>query len=224
MINTVLLLLYLQHVVYADLYLHYPRGSNNKLNEQQKNVRNDNRLFDSQNNANSGYNIGDDCNPACAVDTNNDNQANPDTYNSSLPGAGRGVMYYYAGSYLSVEWTAQHGCGKENPHLDCEVILQYACEDTLPGLRNGERIATIGGGQNDNGQNTNLRNTVTGSFQIKLLCMDFSFNCWTTRAYTYPFFLSLRLFSLVLLHHSLYYFISCRQKRARISKYNKSWS
>ena len=134
--------------VHADLYLHYPRGSNNKLNERQSNVRNDNRLFDSQNNANAGYNVGDDCIPACAVDTNDDNNAAPDTYNASAPGAGQGMMYYYAGSLLDIEWTAQHGCGKENPHMDCEIIIQYACSDTMPKISNGKRIATIGGGQN----------------------------------------------------------------------------
>ena len=157
-----LLLSLLVGIASADLYLHHPRGSNNKLNERQKNVRNDNRLFDSQNNANSGYNVGDDCNPACAIDTNNDNNAAPDTYNATAPGAGEGMMYYYAGSFLQLEWTAQHGCGKNNPHVDCEIIVQYACEDTMPNLRNGHRIATIGGGQNDNGQNTNDLNTLTG--------------------------------------------------------------
>jgi hypothetical protein len=145
----------------ADLYLHHIRGSNNKLNEVQGNVRNDNRLFDSQNNANAGYNVGDDCTPSCAVDTNNDNNAAPDTYDPTLPGAGKGMMYYYAGSLLHLEWTAQHGCGRENTNLDCQIIIQYACEDTMPGLRNGKRIATIGGGQNDNGQNTGDQNPWT---------------------------------------------------------------
>jgi hypothetical protein len=164
MLNILCLLLQLLHLgtTHADLYLHYPRGSNNKLNERQQNVRNDNRLFDSQNNGNAGYNVGDDCIPACAVDTNNDNNAAPDTYNVSAPGAGQGMMYYYAGSLLNIEWTAQHGCGKENPHLDCEIIIQYACGDTMPKISNGKRIATIGGGQNDNGQNTGGTNTLTG--------------------------------------------------------------
>ena len=35
----------------ADLYMHNPRGSNNKLNEVSNNAQNQNRLFDSQNNA-----------------------------------------------------------------------------------------------------------------------------------------------------------------------------
>ena len=41
--------------VHADIGMHTPRGSNNKLNEVNNNVRNDNRLFDSQTNAKSGY-------------------------------------------------------------------------------------------------------------------------------------------------------------------------
>jgi cytochrome bd-type quinol oxidase subunit 1 len=44
-------------VVSADSYMQHPRGSNNKLNEQQNNVRNNRRLFDSQNNDNSGYQV-----------------------------------------------------------------------------------------------------------------------------------------------------------------------
>ena len=32
----------------ADIYMHYPRGSNNRLNENSANRRNANRAFDSQ--------------------------------------------------------------------------------------------------------------------------------------------------------------------------------
>lgn len=39
-------------------------------------------------------------------------------------------MYYYEGSILPIEWTNQHGCGN-NAKTSCEIILQYACEDTL---------------------------------------------------------------------------------------------
>jgi len=39
-------------------------------------------------------------------------------------------MYFYEGSVLQIEWTNQHGCG-ENPRTHCDIILQYACEDTL---------------------------------------------------------------------------------------------
>ena len=43
----------------ADLYLHMPRGSNNRLNENSQNRANNNRLFDSQNNNKGGYNVAD---------------------------------------------------------------------------------------------------------------------------------------------------------------------
>jgi hypothetical protein len=39
-------------------------------------------------------------------------------------------MYYYEGSVLPIEWTNQHGCGG-NSKVSCEIVLQYACEDTL---------------------------------------------------------------------------------------------
>ena len=41
----------------ADIYMNNPRGSNNKLNEQNNNRQNANRLFDSQNNAAGGYQV-----------------------------------------------------------------------------------------------------------------------------------------------------------------------
>lgn len=45
-------------------------------------------------------------------------------------------MTYYEGSKVVMEWTQQHGCGL-NPTTHCDVIVQYACEDTLPALRDG---------------------------------------------------------------------------------------
>jgi hypothetical protein len=44
--------------VNADLYLHSFRGSNNRLDEANRDRRNANRLFDSQNNNRGGYNAG----------------------------------------------------------------------------------------------------------------------------------------------------------------------
>lgn len=44
-------------------------------------------------------------------------------------------MFYYVGSQLRIEWTAQHSCGHENNQ--CQIILQYMCDDTAPGLRDG---------------------------------------------------------------------------------------
>lgn len=45
-------------VVVADVYMHSPRGSNNRLNGENRERDNDNRLFDSQNNERGGYNVG----------------------------------------------------------------------------------------------------------------------------------------------------------------------
>ena len=42
-------------LVAGDMYLHNPRGSNDRLNEANTNRNNANRLFDSQNNAKGGY-------------------------------------------------------------------------------------------------------------------------------------------------------------------------
>ena len=44
----------------ADLYMHSVRGANNRVNEQNVNRNNNNRLWDSQNNNKGGYSIGVD--------------------------------------------------------------------------------------------------------------------------------------------------------------------
>jgi hypothetical protein len=50
--------------------------------------------------------VGDKCDPVCS---NANNQ-----YNASKEGAGEGVMYFYEGSTLPLEWTTQHSCGPES--------------------------------------------------------------------------------------------------------------
>ena len=45
-------------VVRGDIYLHNPRGSNNRLDEQTHERANNNRMFDSENNARGAYNVG----------------------------------------------------------------------------------------------------------------------------------------------------------------------
>jgi hypothetical protein len=94
---------------YGDVYMHAPRGSNDRNCEKNVNRNNGNRLFDSQNNAKGGY--------ACP-----------------RPRVGPTVpvdkMYHYEGSKVVIEWTNQHGCGT-NPMTGCEIVVQYACEDTL---------------------------------------------------------------------------------------------
>jgi len=110
---------------------HNPRGSNNKLSEQSNTVDNDHRLFDSGNSPKSGYQIGDKCDPVCQDGTL--------SYDANVPGAMEGVMYFYQGSELYIEWTASHGCGLGNPDVICQMILQYMCESDNPDLRDGYR-------------------------------------------------------------------------------------
>ncbi|CAJ1380662.1 unnamed protein product [Effrenium voratum] len=125
----------------ADMYLNNPRGSNNKLREQSNNVQNANRLFDSQNNAASGYQIGDDCKPACKDGNNN--------YDVTKEGATKGTMKFYQGSELYIEWHHQHGCGVGHPNLKCQIILQYMSESENANLRDGTGQDTAGGDGND---------------------------------------------------------------------------
>jgi hypothetical protein len=104
-------------VALGDVYMHNPRGSNDRNCERNVNRNNGNRLFDSQNNAKGGY--------ACprAVGGADDGQQLTDR------------MFFYEGSWLPIEWTAQHGCGP-NAKVNCEIVLQVACEDTLDAQTN----------------------------------------------------------------------------------------
>ena len=90
-----------------------------------------NLYFFSQNNNNGGY--------ACPRSVGNEDfQSENGTATFNLIDAnGRRTtisqnkrMYYYSGSVLPIEWTNQHGCGG-NSKVSCEIVLQYACEDTL---------------------------------------------------------------------------------------------
>ena len=98
----------------ADVYMHNPPGNNNRNRERNDNRNNANRLFDSQNNGAGGYPW----------------RGNPKLNDMADP------ITYYSGSELEVKWTDQHGCG-DNPSTHCSVVVQYACENTLPGLRDG---------------------------------------------------------------------------------------
>merc|ERR1712157_273597 len=105
----------------ADIYMHMPRGSNNRLNERRNARHNNNRLFDSQNNENGGYNVADKYSEA--AESENDQHR---------------AIYFQSGktgkSELSIEWWNQHGCGKKDENdanwIDCQVILQYMCQDS----------------------------------------------------------------------------------------------
>ena len=90
-------------VVRGDVYMQYPPGSNNRLDEGGGNRNNNNRLMDTQNNAKGGYGYGGSNNaPAAPVS-------------------------YMAGSQLSMVWTSQNSCGSEN--AECQIVIQYMCND-----------------------------------------------------------------------------------------------
>lgn len=103
-----LLLLFLvfnTSIINADVYMHNPRGSNNRCDRRTNDRANANRLFDSQNNAAGGYAI------PCDRPLND----NINCYK----------MKYYGGSELEIRWTLQHNCGILN---NCNINLQYSCE------------------------------------------------------------------------------------------------
>jgi len=61
-------------------------------------------------------------------------------------------MYYYEGSVLDIEWSMAHGCGHANKNIQCTMVLQYMCEDSAPGLRDGsstDRIPKTEAGASD---------------------------------------------------------------------------
>eukprot|EP00405_Crypthecodinium_cohnii_P034865 CAMPEP_0206528020 /NCGR_PEP_ID=MMETSP0325_2-20121206/1704_1 /ASSEMBLY_ACC=CAM_ASM_000347 /TAXON_ID=2866 /ORGANISM="Crypthecodinium cohnii, Strain Seligo" /LENGTH=1325 /DNA_ID=CAMNT_0054023559 /DNA_START=157 /DNA_END=4134 /DNA_ORIENTATION=+ len=118
----------------GDVYLNNPRGSNNKLNEQNNNAQNQQRLFDSQNNAAAGYQVGDDCRPNCL---SNNGKTYERAKDKRKPGAGQGIMTYYAGSELYVEWLLQHGCGVDHPNVLCQIVIQYMCDADTDSLSDG---------------------------------------------------------------------------------------
>jgi len=119
-------------LVHADVYMHNPRGSNDRNCERTVNRQNGNRLFNSQNNNNGGYAC-----PRAVGDGKFQPESGQSVFSSVDPRTGstnsfiqNKRIYYYANSILPIEWTNQHGCGT-NSKVNCEIILQYACEDTL---------------------------------------------------------------------------------------------
>jgi len=93
-------------------------------------------------------------NPRGSNDRNNEANENRDnanrlfdSQNNAKGGYCRGpAMTFYAGSLIQVQWTVQHGCGR-NPALMCNMVIQYMCSpsdataDLL--LRDGTTTNTI---------------------------------------------------------------------------------
>merc|ERR1719199_902593 len=89
-------------VVLGDVYMHVPRGSNNRNRERNENRNNGDRLFDSQNNDKGGYAWAGEATAVGMAAINGDGGA--------IPAAAE----YCVGSKLPIEWTAQHASG-DNP-------------------------------------------------------------------------------------------------------------
>ena len=136
--------------VLGDVYLHHPKGSNNRLNEAQNTRKNANRVFgkkdfsrfksyiyknknfnsDSQNNNNGGYNVGDRFSTAAINETG---QNRPVYFQSAADGGD---------TELEIEWWNQHGCGKIDENdansINCQIVLQYTCQDSSKSsMKNG---------------------------------------------------------------------------------------
>jgi len=143
----------------ADVYMHNPRGSNNRLNEQSANRNNGNRMFDSQNNNRGGYNKGDVDDTAANAGNNEFNAQYDMSYYESEADTSNGGK-----SQLTVEWTNQHGCGgneqNDEQKINCEIIIQYMCTpygtnqpDAITRYQNRDYI-TEAKGFNDDATNT----------------------------------------------------------------------
>ena len=122
----------------GDVYLSNPRGSNDRNCERNENRDNANLLFDSQVRARHRAGMSRMLCPwrACGgppfvarthdVGVRAQNNAKGGYACPRAVGGPNVVtarMYYYAGSKVPIEFTAQHGCGT-NPKVRCDVILQ----------------------------------------------------------------------------------------------------
>jgi len=118
----------------ADIYLHYPRGSNNRLREKTANRENGNRVFDSQNNNKGGYNVGilntnQNGNKADTEDGDKEKEQNQELFMASSPSTGK--------TFIPIRWTNQHGSGGDedtNPtKLNSNFVIQMMCQDKQAG-------------------------------------------------------------------------------------------
>jgi len=131
------IILFLVLSAQADVYLHNPRGANNRLNEKSANRNNANRLMDSQNNNRGGYNVID------LDDTQGFAQNDPYADFSEMYSPDADLdnvqynMIFQEGSLLRMTWTAQHGCG--NAFNNCNFVIQFGC-DTSDSLANDNKV------------------------------------------------------------------------------------
>jgi plastocyanin len=109
--ETALLLAAVLAMASADVYLHSPRGQNDRCDEKSNDRNNEQRMYNSQNNAAGGYSWPDQ------------------------------EMAFYTSTDVRIEWYSQHACGNgessnkadtNNPEIDqCQIILQLGCENDM---------------------------------------------------------------------------------------------
>jgi hypothetical protein len=110
-------------------------------------------------------------------------------------------MYYYTGSLLPIEWTAQHGCGA-NAKEHCEIIIQYGCEDTMD--PNGDyRSGSFVGAPRD-GTPSNSQDAATDTIPTNQISAVAS----TVDARRYG------------MHENLAYYNKCRQRRRNMGLFH----
>lgn len=108
---------------FADVYLHSPRGANDRCDEKSNNRNNDKRCWDSENNAAGGYGICDK------------------------------EMFFYTDTVMRIEWYSQHQCGNgaqlksdpKNPEsVHCSHVLQLGCDFAFQQYATGDYTLTDG--------------------------------------------------------------------------------
>jgi hypothetical protein len=87
-------------------------------------------LFNSQNNARGGRNVGE---IKSTDNASTDNTRSPAVnYDVNDTTAGQYAETYYEGSEITLAWTNQHGCGGNpltDPHnTHCNLVIQYTCD------------------------------------------------------------------------------------------------
>lgn len=115
----------------AQIFMHSPRGSQNRIRERSAQNENENRLFwanhNNDYNRRGGYNTGEK--------TAQKQTSENDQYN---------MQYFMSGdnggdSFLTVEWTQVNGCGVDpfatdsasTKTHDCSVLIQSLCQDDV---------------------------------------------------------------------------------------------
>ncbi|KAI3385949.1 hypothetical protein SNEBB_000382 [Seison nebaliae] len=106
-----IIFLYESRFVSSFIYLHSPRGSNNRLKETSSNVKNIKRLFHSNNLLRGGYNVG----------VNEKNEE----YQQKFYGSDDNDNSIYR-----IEWTLNGGCGKKENIMrssTCSIVIDTLC-------------------------------------------------------------------------------------------------